>query len=186
MSNAFRTGPRICLRPVEVEHGPIFQAWINDPENHQFLARYRPLNGAEEKAWLEKAHERKDDHVFEIALREGGRLIGICSLRCGESPHRNGEIGITIGEPEFQGKGYGADALRLLLGYGFDTLGLHRVALRVYENNPRAIRCYEKCGFRREGAHRQARWWAGRWWDILDYAILEQEWHTLSPRNAAM
>jgi RimJ/RimL family protein N-acetyltransferase len=55
----------------------------------------------------------------------------------------------------------------------------------VYENNPRAIRCYEKCGFRREGARREARWWAGRWWTIFDYAILEHEWQPLSPRSAA-
>ena len=73
----------------------------------------------------------------------------------------------------------------LLLEYGFATLGLHRIGLFVHANNPRAIRCYEKCGFRREGVRREARWWAGRWWDILEYAILEHEWHSLSPRNAA-
>lgn len=185
MSNAFRTGQRICFRPVEVEHGPIFQAWINDPENHQFLMRTRPLNGAEEKEWLEKAHERKGEHLFEIALREGARLIGICSLRLGDQPHRSGDIGITIGERDCQGKGYGTEAMGLLLEYGFATLGLHRITLCVYESNPRAIRCYEKCGFRREGVRREARWWAGRWWSIFDYAILEHEWHALSPRNAA-
>jgi len=185
MKNAFRSGPRICFRPAEIEHGPIYQAWINDPENHQFLARFRPLNGLEERQWLEKTHERKDLHLFEIALREGERPIGLCSLGLGEQPHRSGELGISIGDREYQGKGYGSEALGLLLEYGFATLGLHRIQLFVYANNPRAIRCYEKCGFRREGIRREARWWAGRWWDIVEYAILEHEWHSLSPRNAA-
>lgn len=183
MANAFRTGRRICFRPLEIEHGPVFQAWINDPENHQFLMRVRPISGAEEKAWLEKAHEQKQHHHFEIWLREPAKLIGICSLR--EDLHRSADLGITIGDPEHQGRGYGAEAIGLLLDYGFLTLGLHRIGLSVYENNPRGMRCYEKCGFRREGARREARWWAGRWWTIFDYAILEHEWHSLSPGNAA-
>lgn len=188
MANAFRIAKRICFRPTELEHASLYRAWINDPENHQFLRRYRPLNAVEEKEWLEKAHERKDDHLFEVALREGERPIGLCSLRTLEPPSRTGDLGITIGDRGEQGKGYGAEAIGLLLEYGFATLGLHRVQLCVYENNARAIRCYERCGFRREGVRREARWWAGRWWNIYDYAILEQEWQpdkTLSPRNAA-
>jgi len=185
MRNAFRTGERIYFRPVEVEDGPAFQAWLNDPENHQFLQRVTPLNGAEEKRWLETAHEKKDQLLFGIALKEGERLIGSCGLRIGDPPHRSADLGIMVGVRELQGKGYGAEAIGLLLEYGFATLGLHRVSLHVYENNLRAIRCYEKCGFRREGARREARWWAGRWWTSFDYAILEHEWHSLSPRNAA-
>jgi RimJ/RimL family protein N-acetyltransferase len=185
VKNAFRTGRRICFRPVEVEDGPLFQAWLNDPENSQYLLRCTPLNGAEEKRWLETVHEKKDLHLFGIALKEAERLIGSCALRLGEQPHRAADLGILIGDREFQGQGYGAEAIGLLLEYGFATLGLHRVGLNVYENNARGIRCYEKCGFRREGVKREARWWAGRWWAIFDYAILEHEWHSLSPRSAA-
>jgi diamine N-acetyltransferase len=185
MRNAFRTGQRIFFTPLEVEHGPTFQAWMNDPENHQYLMRLAPLNGVEEKHWLETVHEKKDLYIFGIALREGERLIGNCALRVGDLPSRSADLGIMIGEREFQGKGYGAEAIGLLLEYGFATLGLHRISLRVFENNARGIRCYEKCGFRREGIRREARWWAGRWWAIFDYAILEHEWHTLSPGNAA-
>ena len=183
MASAFRTGQRICFRPLEIEHASLFQGWLNDPENHQFLKRFRPIDGREEKEWLEKAHERKEHHHFEIWLREPEKPIGLISLR--EELHRSADLGILIGEREFQGKGYGAEAIGLILEYGFATMGLHRIGLSVYENNPRGIRCYEKCGFRREGARREARWWAGRWWTIFDYAILEHEWHTLSPRSAA-
>ena len=82
---------------------------------------------------------------------------------------------IQIGEPAGRGRGLGSEAIRLLLAYGFETLGLHRIELRVHENNPRAIRCYERAGFRREGEKREARWWAGRWWSVFEYAILESE-----------
>ena len=183
MNPAFRTGQRICFRPLEIEHAALFQGWLNDPENHQYLKRFRPISAREEKEWLEKTHEQKEHYHFEIWLRDGERPIGLISLR--QELHRSADLGILIGDREHQGKGYGAEAIGLILEYGFATLGLHRVGLCVYENNPRAIRCYEKCGFRREGARREARWWAGRWWTIFDYAILEHEWHTLSPRSAA-
>ena len=109
-------------------------------------------------------------------LKEGDRLIGSCELRLGPAAHRCADLGIGIGEPEHRGQGYGAEAIGLLLGYGFGTLNLNRIELRVYANNARGIRCYEKCGFRREGVKCEARWWDGRWWDVLDYAILEREW----------
>jgi diamine N-acetyltransferase len=178
VKNAFRTGPRIALRALEVEDGETLRAWLNDPENHQHLALYRPLSAAAEREWLEGLHKRPEDHVFGIALRETEALIGSCGLHRVTFPHRSAELGIQIGEP---GKGYGSEAIKLLLAYGFDTLGLHRIELRVYESNPRAIRCYERAGFRREGEKREARWWAGRWWSVLEYAILESERPASSP-----
>ncbi|HZE98613.1 MAG TPA: GNAT family protein [Planctomycetota bacterium] len=187
MKNAFRTGERVILRPLEVEEVPLFQAWLNDPGNLQYLQRVRPLNAAEERRWLETLHERTEEHSFGVALREGERLIGTCGLRGSGLPNRSADLGILIGEPAAQGKGYGSEAIRLLLGYGFETLGLHRVELHVYANNARGIRCYEGCGFRREGVRRESRWWGGRWWDTYEYAILENEWRENSslPRNAA-
>lgn len=186
MENAFRSGKRVCLKPLEVEHAPLIQTWLNEPENLQYLGRFRALNGVEERRWLESLHEQAESHVFAIALRESGRLIGNCGLTNAALPHRSGTLGILVGEREFQGKGYGAEAIGLLLEYGFGTLGLHRVALEVVELNERGIRCYEKCGFRREGTRRQSRWWAGRWWNVHEYAILEHEWPQFSPpRNAA-
>ena len=185
VKKAFRTGERIFLRPLEVEDAPLLQVWLNDPENHQYLARFRPISGPEERRWLETLHERTEDHVFGVALRDGERLIGTCGLHGAALPNRRAQLGIAIGVAEFQGKGYGAEAIRLLLRYGFETLNLHRVGLDVYENNARGIRCYEKVGFRREGTRREARWWGGRWWDVHDYGILEQEWKDSLPRNAA-
>jgi RimJ/RimL family protein N-acetyltransferase len=179
MKNAFRAGERVCLRPLEVGEGEALRAWLNDPENHQFLALFRPLNGLEEREFLEGIHKKEGEFFFGIALREEERLIGSCGLHRASLPNRSAELGILVGDPAFQGKGYGAEAIGLLLEYAFNALGLHRVGLRVYANNVRGIRCYEKCGFRREGASREARWWGGRFWGIL-----EGEWRARNTREA--
>lgn len=185
MKNAFRSGQRLYLRPLESEDLEACRRWLNDPSLLQFLARFRPLGEAEEREWFEGLHKREDDTVLGIALREGDRLIGSCGLHRAALPHRNAELGIVIGESKHHGQGYGREAIGLLLAYGFDTLGLHRVSLGVYPHNTRAIRCYENSGFLQEGARREARWAEGRWWDILDYAILEDDWRKTNPREAA-
>lgn len=181
MRNAFRTGNRIYFRPLELPDLEFLQSLVNDEALQPFLAVYWPMNGVSEREWLEGLYKSRDKFAFGIVLKEEERLIGSCELRLAAGPHRSADLGIALAGAGYQGKGYGSEALGLLLAYGFETLGLHRITLSVYENNARGIRCYEKCGFRREGVRRQARWWAGRWWDILDYAILETEWHTLSP-----
>ena len=181
MTTEFRTGERIFFRPLEVEDLETCQSWFNDPENHQYLTRGRPLSREEEREWLERQHQRPGEVVFGVALREGGRLIGSCGLHRIEPPHRSAELGILIGDRQAQGKRYGREAIGLLLDYGFATLNLNRVELRVYANNLRGIRCYEGCGFTREGVRREARWWGGRWWDVLEYAILAREWATRTP-----
>ena len=88
---------------------------------------------------------------------------------------RWGEIGILIGDKEFWNRGYGTDATRALVRWGFDGLNLNRIWLRVYEDNARAIRCYEKVGFRIEGRLRQDRFRDGRYLDTIIMAILRDE-----------
>lgn len=176
MKHAFRAAERVALRPLEIEDGELLRSWINDPEVHRHLGRFRACDAAAQREWLEALRHRPEDHVFGIALRETGALVGSCGLHGVSFPHRSAELGILIGETSCQSRGLGGEALRLLLAYGFDTLGLHRIELRVFESNPRAIRCYERAGFRREGEKREARWWAGRWWSVYEYALLEGEW----------
>src|SRR6267378_3834328 len=65
--------------------------------------------------------------------------------------NRSGELGIALGRRDCWGKGFGTDAVRTLCRWGFAELNLHRVHLKVYEDNPRGIACYEKVGFRQEG-----------------------------------
>jgi len=88
-------------------------------------------------------------------------------------------VGIGIGEREYWGKGYGSDAMNLILRFAFETLNLKRVSLTVFEYNERAVHSYEKCGFRPEGRLRQWMQRAGQRYDLIFMGILREEWEVL-------
>jgi RimJ/RimL family protein N-acetyltransferase len=85
-------------------------------------------------------------------------------------------VGIFIGEKSLWNQGYGTEVMKLLLKHGFHTLNLNRIALEVYENNPRAVRSYEKAGFVHEGCKRQGMYKDGHYIDILLMSVLRSEW----------
>lgn len=87
-------------------------------------------------------------------------------------------MGIDIVQP-YQGKGYGSEAIRWLLRFAFLTAGLHRVGISAFAWNTGAIRLYEKLGFKREGIQRDFMWFNGRWWDGINFSMLEDEWREL-------
>lgn len=122
-----------------------------------------------------------DRHGFAIRTLTDGRLIGLTGLYTVLQSQREAFMGIQIGERDYWGKGYGTDALRTLLRYAFDELNLQRVSLSVLEGNARAMRSYEKCGFRYEGRERQAWTYDGRRWDEIYMGLLRAEWQA---RNA--
>lgn len=177
MSAGFRIGERIYLRAPEKGDIDLFLKWINDPEIHRFVLRYRPLGREEEEEWLAGLPKRQEDVVFVIVRKEKDEPIGSCGLHRISLPNRSAELGITIGEKRYWSQGYGREAMGLLCGYGFESLNLNRIGLSVYEYNPRGQRCYEKLGFRIEGRRRQARFWDGRYWDVLEMGLLVEEWH---------
>jgi len=84
------------------------------------------------------------------------RPVGGVNLHAIDHRHRTAELGIYVGETDCWGKGYGTEATMLVLDYGFNALGLHNIMLRVFSHNPRAIRAYEKAGFRVIGRRREA------------------------------
>ena len=104
------------------------------------------------------------------------RLVGMVDLVVVQWPHRDAFIGIGIGERADWGKGYGSDAMRLILRYAFDELNLHRVTLTVFEYHERAIHTYRKLGFQEEGRQRQRLRRDGRLWDMLVMGLLRREW----------
>ncbi|KZP30707.1 putative GNAT family acetyltransferase [Athelia psychrophila] len=101
--------------------------------------------------------------------------IGTPHLKSDMQHHRNAYLGINM-SAAYQGKGYGSEAIRWALNWAFQMAGLHRVELSVFEWNEGARRLYEKLGFVAEGRQRQALWFDGRWWDMLYFGLLEEEW----------
>ncbi|AUJ24140.1 Spermidine N(1)-acetyltransferase [Virgibacillus dokdonensis] len=93
-----------------------------------------------------------------------------------DQKNRNAECIIDIGEKDYWGRGVGKEALKLLLDYAFLELNFHRVSLRVFSFNERAIQLYRKLGFKQEGVSRQALFQNGNWHDMIHMAILQQEY----------
>jgi len=171
-------GRKTWLRAVEREDIPLFLRWFNDPEVRQYLSVYMPLSAAEEERWFERQLDRQDARVFAIETAEGVH-IGNIGLHDLDWKNRNAQLGVVIGEKAYWGLGYGTDAIKALLRFAFDEMNLHRVQLRVFEFNERAIRCYRRCGFREEGRLRQELYRGGAYHDVLLMGILREEFRTL-------
>jgi len=168
-------GEKTRLRAIERSDIPTFVRWFNDPEVRRYLNMYVPLSEAEEERWFERQLEDDNQCVFAIETMEGVH-IGNVGLHDIDWKNRKAGCGIVIGEKAYWDQGYGTDALRTLLRFAFEELNLHRVFLHVFDFNERAIRCYEKCGFRHEGRLRQSRFTEGRYVDELVMAVLREEW----------
>jgi RimJ/RimL family protein N-acetyltransferase len=175
MKNAFLIGTKIYLRPLEREDAKQCASWFNHPEITRTLLIYRPVNLRFEEEFIDKALQSEHDLVLGIALQDSDRLIGGTGLHRIDFKDRHASFGITIGEKEEWGKGYGTEATRLMVQYAFETLNLNRVWLHVYEYNQRGMRVYEKIGFQKEGVLRQDTYREGRYWDTIVMAILREE-----------
>ncbi len=136
-----------------------------------------PLTPAEVERW----HEEVSSDPLSWIVETAGRCIGTARLHSLDAENRRARYAIGLFDPGYWGKGYGTEVTRLVLQYAFETLGLHRVDLRVLAFNARAIACYEKCGFVREGVEREGSWIGGEWQSDVMMSILEQEYRAKEP-----
>lgn len=181
MKNPFRVGTKIYLRPLEREDAALFVTWLNDAEVTDTLNLFRPIDLASEEEFIATIPKSEHDFVFGIAVKATDQLIGTTGLHDVDWKNRHANFGINIGAKHEWGKGYGTEATALTVRYAFETLNLHRVRLLVFETNERAIRTYEKVGFRREGVLREDRFHAGRYWNTITMAMLRTEWTARLP-----
>jgi RimJ/RimL family protein N-acetyltransferase len=173
-------GRNVVLREFRREDVPSIQAWVNDPEIVRFLSWAvfpQTLRGTERFVEVQMNGEDPMNRAFVIALRDGDRCIGTTGLAHIDWRNRSGELGIVIGNHDYLGKGYGTEAVDLLLGFGFDELNLHRIGLQVFDFNQRAIRSYLKSGLVEEGRLREAFYREGNYHDIVLMGITEEEFH---------
>jgi RimJ/RimL family protein N-acetyltransferase len=167
-------GKRLRLRAIERSDIPAFVRWFNDPEVTKNLVLYLPMSQAQEERWFEEYLRDEQRHIFGIETLDG-RLIGNIGLENINWKDSNAALGIVIGEKEYWDEGYGTEAIISLLDFVFREMNIHRVYLRVFEDNHRAIRCYEKCGFKLEGRLREAHFSDGEYCDELVMGILRGE-----------
>ncbi|MBF8437895.1 GNAT family N-acetyltransferase [Halanaerobiaceae bacterium Z-7014] len=167
-------GERLYLSPINLEDIDKYTEWINDLEIAINLGNAAAVfNQEKEKEMLEKLIE--EGHHFAIVSEKSDELLGNCGIFDLDKIHKTGEIGIFIGNRNFWNKGYGSEAINLLLDYGFNILNLHNISLSVYSFNKRAISCYEKLGFKVIGNRREAREIAGQKYDEIYMDILASE-----------
>lgn len=171
-------GPRVLLRPGRVADRAERLAMGRDPEFHRLVggdpARARlPLTPADVERW----YTSLSSEPLHWAIEAEGRLVGTARLHGVDPVHRRARYAVGLFLPEHRGRGYGAEATRLVLEHGFGSLRLHRIDLRVLAFNHRAIATYQRCGFVQEGIEREGVLLGDRWYDEVVMGILEHE-HT--------
>lgn len=175
-------GQRIRLRPVEKDDLPRYVKWLADPEVRGYLNHHLPLSQALEEKWYERNLAAGDAQSWAIDAQPVDMAvgpwvhIGACGLHNLEWRHRCAELGIFIGARDYWNRGYGTDSVQTLSAWGFYTLNLNRVYLRVFADNARAIRAYEKVGFQHEGRLRQDNFYNGAYRDTLLMGLLRSDW----------
>ena len=171
-------GDRIYLSPKVVSDGEIekFTEWMNDFQVTDYIgysAQIATLEG--EKEFLENSVKSTDNRNFDIIELNNNKLIGTIGLEHFNWIERSAVLGIFIGDEDYRNNGYGTEAIRLLLEYGFKYLNLHSIRLDLLAVNERAHKCYLKCGFRDFGKSREEVFLNGKYYDKLHMDILENE-----------
>ena len=175
-------GDRIYLSPRNVEDVEKFAEWINDFEVTDYIGmsgQIMSLEG-ERKYLLENSNP---EAIFSIITINEDKLIGSVGLESIDYINRTATLGIFIGDKEYLSKGYGTEAIRLLLDYGFNYMNLHNIKLNLLSVNERALKCYKKCGFKETGRIRENRFINGKYYDTIAMDILEDEFAESYIRN---
>ena len=178
-------GDNIYLSPRHIEDVEKYTEWLNDFQVTDYTGRSANVLTLEgEKKYLEQ--HINDEASFAIIRIEDDQIIGSISLEQISHVHRGATLGIFIGDKSGRNKGYGTEAVKLILDYGFNYLNLHSIRLSVFGNNERAIACYKKCGFKEVGRFREKKYVNGKYIDIVLMDILEQEFTESYIRNKNM
>ena len=178
-------GDRAILRPFVDADTPALLAALGDRDVriltgsvHDEAAACRPASPEEEMLageWYATRNDTDDRLDLAVVDRASGACVGEAVLNQWDPGSQSCNFRILIG-PAGQNRGLGTEATRLIVGYGFEQLGLHRISLEVYAFNPRARRAYEKAGFRPEGVLRESLRYGDQWIDATVMSILAPEW----------
>ncbi len=178
--NNFLQGERVRLAALRPEDIPIITRWQQDG-GYLRLYDAAPANPKTEReltAAYEALQKSNTGYAFGIRLLGNDALIGNLELDDILWSQGVAWLSIGIGEPAYQGQGYGLELMRLALHFAFGEINLRRVQLTVFAYNERAIRLYERLGFQQEGVFREFLIRDGKVYDMLLYGILRREWES--------
>ena len=167
-------GERIYLSPRNVEDVEIFTKWMNDFYITDYTGRsHQVVTLQDEKQYLENSGG--DKNTFVKIDTQKDEMIGTVGLHKIDNINRTATLGIFIGNRDYWSKGYGTEAIQLLLDFGFNYLNLKNIDLAVMEFNPRAVKCYQKCGFKEIGRRRKCKFINGKYYDSILMDILAED-----------
>jgi len=176
MQNPFIVGERIYLRPLEpAQDNHLYSTWMNDEEIRRYFSIY-PTSDTRGKERLELLYKDGKHIIFGVALNENNRLIGLVGLNDINYINQSAEFYIIIGDRSAWGKGYGTEATKLMLRYGFMELNLNRIQSQTMEVNIGGWRADEKAGFKYEGMLREAIQRFGKYHDVRVSSVLRSEY----------
>jgi len=177
---------RLILRDFEREDWKSVHDYASDPEVVRYV-EFGPNSEEESRIFTEKALQQKSERprknfTLAIVAKVQNALIGGCGLYVSNPKNREGYIGYVLNR-NFWGQGYATEAAKGLQELGFNKLKLHRIFATCDAKNIASAHVLEKIDMRQEGRLRENGWVRGKWRDSLLYAILEQEWTMLEPRE---
>ena len=173
----FLTGNKVTLRKITKEDYENYNAFEDVMESRLLMNDGIPFppTDADHEKFLGEISSEKDDYMFGIELKDEKLFIGTIAVYLVNWNNGTCHVGISIG-PDFQGKGYGTDAMKVLLDFIFNYMNVNKVKLQVFGYNKRAIGSYEKCGFLLEGTLKEELFRFGKYHDIYVMGLLRRDW----------
>lgn len=168
-------GKQIYLRAITDEDTEQVVCWRNQKDVVQNFIYRKPLSAKEHIQWLRNKVDTGLVHQFIICLNEDNRAIGSVYLQKFEEENRKAESGIFIGDTSVRGKGVGTEAVKLLVEYGFEMLGLHKIVARVLAFNKPSAKLHEKAGYLQEAYLHDELFIEGRYEDLLMFGIVKAQ-----------
>ena len=177
-------GDKVRIRAICEEDAPLIVRWRNCPSVRNNLYTQTELTVEQHLAWYRDKVLRGSCAQFIIVVNPGDRPIGTVFLKEIDQHSHKAEYGIFIGEEDARSKGYGTEACRLMVRFGFETLGLNRIYLTVFSDNLRGIGSYRKVGFQIEGVLCQDYLRADGYADVTVMGLMRREWEKANAANS--
>ena len=182
MGNEIR-GEKIILREQRLEDVPFYLHWFNEPKIMFQCGFEKPFSEEEIVKMITVSHRSEDSVWFTITDLDGNIVGETGLLRMFPAWHQT-DLTIIVPDPAMQKKGYGTEAVRIMLDLAFDRYEMHRVSIGVVGQNTDALRFYERIGFRQEGVLEEAYYYNNEYSDFVMMRILSREWKQRKEENA--